>query len=58
LANENLATGPGGAWLVVADETAAVEMANAATLAPARMAMARADDPGFFTGPPPASWRR
>src|SRR5215471_3054059 len=52
LANGNFTAATFGAWLVVADETAAVEIANAAAAAPARMAMARADVPGFLTDPP------
>jgi hypothetical protein len=44
---------------VVADDTAAVDTANAATVAPTRMAMARYVDPSFLiaalpTGPSPA----
>src|SRR5271169_4657860 len=53
-ANGYLNVALGTLALVVADETAAVEIAKAATPAPARMAMARAGAPKFFTaGSPP-----
>src|SRR5712691_3126839 len=63
-ANENEAKGcltatPGRLRFVVAEDTAAVETTKATAPAPARMAMARIDDPRLLTGPPaPAAARR